>query len=193
MLNPDGVVLMPFTMRAGAPASKFAAWRIVLWLVLLLSAFGCLQYVHHAQGVWARLHAGAPADVTMTATLHQQLAWDIGYLLAAFALIVLCAGGILQQAWSRVPLQVAAVVLAAWSALSGLWLFERWHEFVQSASDMAVVHGPQAVAALHALLDHARRSYRIGLGLKVIAVPVLLWLAWRLGRPQVRAQFHRRR
>jgi hypothetical protein len=125
--------------------------------------------------------------------LRGLLAWDAGYLLAAFALIVLCAGGILHQAWSRLPLQMAAVVLAAWSALSGLWLFERWQEFVRSASDMAVATGPQAAVALQALLDHARRSYRIGLALKVAAVPVLLWLAWRLGQPSVRAQFHARR
>ncbi|WP_329741638.1 hypothetical protein [Dyella sp. A6] len=184
---------MPFTMRTGASANKFSVWRIVLWLVLLLSAFGCLQYVHHAQGVWALLHANVAPRPAVTASLHQQLAWDIAYLLAAFVLIVLCAGGILQQAWSRVPLQVAAVVLAAWSALSGVWMFERWHEFVQSASDMAVADGTQATLALQALLDHARRSYRIGLGLKFAAIPVLAWLAWRLGQPQVRAQFHRRR
>ena len=35
--------------------------------------------------------------------------------------------------------------------------------------------------------------YRIGIALKAVSVPVLLWLAWRLGQPQVRAQYRHRR
>lgn len=184
---------MPFTMRPGASSSRLALWRIVLWLILLLAAFGCLQYVHHAQQVWAHLKALAPADAQRAPGLRVMLAWDAGYLLAAFALIVLCAGGILHQAWSRLPLQVAAGILAAWSALSGLWLFQQWHGFVDSATAMASAAGPQATVALQALLDHARRSYRIGMALKLVSVPVLVWLAWHLGRPSVKAQFRRRK
>jgi hypothetical protein len=30
------------------------------------------------------------------------------------------------------------------------------------------------------------------LALKAVAIPLLLWLAWQLGRPAVRAQFRRR-
>lgn len=183
---------MPLTSRGDARSPGFTVWRMALWLLLLLAAFGCLQYVHHAQQVWMLLHGLAPGDARI-ASLRGQLAWDAAYLLAAFALIVLCAGGILQQAWSLRPLQVAAVVLAAWSALSGLWLFQQWHAFVRSAGDMAAAQGPQATVALQVLLDPMRRSYHMGLALKAAAVPLLLWLAWRLGRPQVRAQFHRRR
>jgi hypothetical protein len=32
----------------------------------------------------------------------------------------------------------------------------------------------------------------VSLSLRVLAVPVLLWLAWYLGRPQVRSQFRER-
>jgi hypothetical protein len=183
---------MPFTMRPAASSSKLAPWRIVLWLILLLSAFGCLQYVHHAQQVWQHLQALAADDAQRRGGLHAMLAWDAGYLLAAFALIVLCAGGILHQAWSRVPLQLAAGILAAWSALSGLWLYQQWHAFAASASAMAGTSA-QAAVAVQALLDHARHSYHIGLALKVVSVPVLVWLAWRLGQPSVKAQFHRRK
>lgn len=184
---------MPFTMRPGASSSRLALWRIVLWLILLLAAFGCLQYVHHAQEVWEHLQALAPGDAQRAPGLRRMLAWDAGYLLVAFALIVLCAGGILHQAWSRLPLQVAAGILAAWSALSGLWLFQQWHAFVDSATVMAGASGPQATVALQALLDHARRSYRIGLALKIVSVPVLVWLAWRLGQSSVKAQFRGRK
>lgn len=184
---------MPFTMRTSAHSSRLALWRIVLWLILLLAAFGCLQYVHHAQQVWEHLQALTPDHAQAASELHALLAWDAGYLLAAFVLIILCAGGILHQAWSRVPLQVAAGILAAWSALSGLWLFQQWHGFVDSATAMAGASGPQAAVAVQALLDHARRSYRIGLALKVVSVPVLVWLAWRLGQPSVKAQFRTRK
>jgi hypothetical protein len=184
---------MPFTMRTRASSSRLALWRIVLWLILLLAAFGCLQYMHHAQEVWAHLKALGSGDAQRAAGLRVMLAWDAGYLLAAFALIVLCAGGILHQAWSRLPLQVAAGILAAWSALSGLWLFQQWHGFVDSATAMAAAAGPQGAVALQALLDHARRSYHIGLALKVVSVPVLMWLALRLGQPSVKAQFRGRK
>jgi hypothetical protein len=39
------------------------------------------------------------------------------------------------------------------------------------------------------VIEQARRSYLLGLLLKALLVPLLLWLAWQLGRPQVRAQF----
>ena len=48
-------------------------------------------------------------------------------------------------------------------------------------------------ATLRNAVVHARRVYRITLGLKAIAIPVLLWLAWRLGTPAVRSQFRHRR
>jgi len=185
---------MPFTMRAGgSPSRRLAPWRIVLWLILLLAALGCLQYLHHGQQVWAQMRAMPPGNAQAVSALRGMLAWDVGYLLAAFVLIVLSAGGILGQAWSRGPLRVVAVVLAAWSALSGVWLFEQWNAFVQASHDMAAGASPQSAAALRAMLDHARRSYWMGLALKAVSIPLLLWLAWQLGRPAVRAQFRARR
>src|SRR6185503_4029605 len=66
--------------------------------MLLLAAFGSVQYLGHAQLLWAHRAGLSPDD---GAALQRMLAWDIGYLLAAFALIVLCAGCILRQAWAR--------------------------------------------------------------------------------------------
>ena len=42
------------------------------------------------------------------------------------------------------------------------------------------------------LLD-LRHVVLAGLGLRLIAAPVLLWLAWQLGQPAVRLQFKARR
>jgi len=42
------------------------------------------------------------------------------------------------------------------------------------------------------ILERSRRVTQIALALKAISIPCLLWLAWVLGKPAVRAQFHRR-
>jgi hypothetical protein len=43
------------------------------------------------------------------------------------------------------------------------------------------------------MIDRSQRTYEVGLALKALAIPLLLWLAWQLGRPSVIAQFQLRR
>jgi hypothetical protein len=181
---------MPVMARAeGGPAPRgFAAWRVLVWLLLLLAAFGCVQYLSHAQLLWAHRTGLSPDD---GAALRRMLAWDIGYLLAAFVLIVLCAGSILRQAWARVPLRVACGVLALWALASGGMMLAQWPRFEHASAEALAQLGSDV--ALHNAVMHARRVYRITLGLKAAAIPVLLWLAWRLGTPAVRVQFRHRR
>ena len=174
--------------EAGPAPRGFAAWRVVVWLVLLLAAFGCVQYLGHAQLLWAQRAGLSPAAA---AAMHRMLAWDLGYLLAAFALIVLCAGCILRQAWARTPLRVAAGVLALWALVSGGMMLAQWPQFDRASADALAQLGRDTV--LGQAMLHARRVYRITLALKVVAIPVLLWLAWRLGAPAVRMQFRHRR
>lgn len=166
----------------------FALWRVALWLLLLLAAFGCAQYLAHMQLLWAHRDGLSPAD---TATWRTLLAWDIGYFAVAFALIVLCAGCILRQAWARAPMRVVCTALALWALVTGGMLAAQWLAFERSSADalLQLASGDR----LRAAIVHARRSYRIALGLKLLAIPVLLWLAWLLGAPTVRAQFRRRR
>ncbi|GAB3780564.1 hypothetical protein [Dyella agri] len=168
----------------GSTARGFAAWRVAVWLLLLLAAFGCVQYLGHAQLLWAQRAGLSPTD---SAAMHRMLAWDIGYLLAAFALIVLCAGCILRQGWARVPLRVAAGVLALWALVGGGMMLAQWPQYDRASADALVQFGNDAT--LRAAVVHARRVYRLTLALKAVAMPVLLWLAWRLGTPAVRAQF----
>ena len=182
---------MPLATRqeAGAAPGGFAAWRVAVWLLLLLAAFGCVQYLAHAQWLWGQ-RSGLSG--TEGAALHRMLAWDLSYLAAALLLFVLCAGCILRQAWARVPLRVACGLLALWALVgAGLMLMNQWLPLERASAD-ALAHlasdDPLRLAILH-----ARRSYRMALGLKLMAVPLLLWLAWRLGVPAVRMQFRRRR
>ncbi|MFC4528877.1 hypothetical protein ISN76_17760 [Dyella halodurans] len=178
---------MPLTTQRDATRpSGFAVWRIVVWLMLLLAAFGCLQYALHAQQVWGALQTSGSAEAT--AHLRGVLAWDLAYLAGAFAIIVVCAGAILRQAWSRVALQIAAVLLAIWALVSGITLFAQWH----NVDNAAALLQSGADEAAQQTLGRLRRNFAMAVGLKALAVPVLLWLAWRLSRPAVREQFRSR-
>jgi len=176
---------MPLLVRAEdrvASGRGLAAWRVVVWLLLLFAAIGGVQYVHHGSAVWQELQRW-PADDSSghVAALHRMLAWDGAYLLAAFVIIVVCAGVILRQGWSRSALRVVSMLLALWALISGLGL----------VSAMRTLFPPgTSPAEMAAQLPH---SYLLALVMKAVAIPVLLWLAWRLGRPDVRARFMRRR
>ncbi|WP_343227491.1 hypothetical protein [Rhodanobacter sp. DHB23] len=174
-------------MAAPAGPRGFAAWRVVVWLLLLLAAFGCVQYAGHAQLLWAQRVDLSPAD---SAAMHRMLAWDIGYFAAAFAVIVLCAGCILRQAWARAPLRVACGALALWALVGGGMMLAQWPQFDRASADALVQFGSDEV--MHNAVLHARRVYRITLALKAVAVPLLGWLAWKLGTPAVGLQFQRR-
>lgn len=169
------------------PARVFAAWRVVVWSLLLLAAYGCTQYLRHASLVRAQLQQLAPAAAEAAAELRRMLAWDIAYLLVALVFIVLCAACILRQGWARLPLRVAACLLAIWVAVTGVMLLMQWWQFDRASTDALLQLRGDAV--LQQAVQHARRSYRLALAFKVIAIPLLLWLAWRLGAPGVRAQF----
>lgn len=181
---------MPVMIHAdgGMATRGFAAWRVLVWLLLLLAAFGSVQYLGHAQLLWAHRMGLSPDD---SVAWQHMLAWDIGYLVAALALVVLCAGCILRLAWARVPLRVACAVLALWALASGGAMLSQWLQLEHSSAD-AILHLASDDRLRVAIL-HARRSYRIALALKLVAIPALLWLAWRLGAPAVREQFRRRR
>jgi len=156
---------MPLAARAGiAPARRFAFWAIGLWLVLLLAAMGFVQYLRHGEYV---------------------------YLAASLLVIVVCAGGILRQAWARPAMQVLAVLLALWSLVTGVLMLQQSGDF-EVARQHAMAQPQTAEMALW-MIARAERTWQVGLVLKALAIPFLLWLAWQLGRPAVKAQFRSRR
>jgi hypothetical protein len=156
---------MPPKVRRDAPGSsrRIAFWGMAVWLVLLFAALGGMQYLQ--RGAWA-------------------------YLAAAFAVIVLCAGCALRQEWARRPMQAAAALLALWSLATLCLMVAQWSGFERARE--AALAQPQGREIVLAAIEQARRGYLVGMALKAVAVPVLLWLAWQLGLPQVRAQFHGR-
>ena len=177
----------------GRPGSsrKLAVWRVLVWLVLLYAALGCLQYVNHAQQMWNQLHVVPAPPAEAVADLQYSLGWDLGELLGSFVLVVIGAGCALRQDWARPCMRVAAPVLAAWFVFGGFLQWQELHQIdVRAATASAQT---QLSADIQLALVVIRRNYEFALVLRAIAVPLLLWLSWMLGQPSVRAQFRRRR
>jgi hypothetical protein len=182
------------TMLSGKPrkaALRLSGWGCAIWLLLLLAALGGVQYLNHGMQVWNQWQALPESEHAAIRALRVMLAWDVAYLIGAFAVIVVCAGCVLRQEWARRSMRVVAVVLALWALLTAGLMLGQWDSFEQ-ARQLAQAQ-PRAVEAMLALIAQARRSYLMALSLKVLAVPVLLWLTWRLARLDVRAAFHARR
>lgn len=156
---------MPLAVRADtASARRFSVWAIGPWIVLLFAAMGAVQYLQHA---------------------------EYAYLLAALLIFVVCAGCIMRLAWARPTMQVLAVLLALWALASGVLMLQQWGDF-ETARQHAQAQPQLGEVALW-MIARAQRTWQVALALKALAIPLLLWLAWRLGRPAVRAQFHPRR
>jgi len=155
---------MPLMIRKeSAAAQRFSMWGIVLWVVLLFSAFGGMQYLR--QGAYA-------------------------YLVAALVVVICCAGCILRQAWARLPMQLVAVVLAVWALVSGGLMLQQFGDF-ETARQHAMTQPETRELALW-MIQRAERTWQVGIALKALSIPVLLWLAWKLGHALVVAQFRGR-
>ncbi|MEP7185423.1 MAG: hypothetical protein ABI767_06235 [Rhodanobacter sp.] len=152
---------MPLLMRADAsPVRRFSSWMIVVWIVMLFAALGAVQYLKHA---------------------------DYPYLLASMAVIAVCAGCILQLRWARPTMRVVAWLLALWVLVTTVLMLHQWGDF-----EVARQHAqsqPQLRELALWLVDRAQRTWEVGLALKIVAIPVLLWLGWKSGQSSVRAKF----
>lgn len=143
-----------------ATRRRFAVWAVVPWIVLLLSALACAQYLQHG---------------------------DYPYLAASLLVFAVCTCCILRLAWARQAMRAVAIVLALWSLVTGVLMLHHWGEFAL-ARQQAMAQ-PQLGEMAVWLINRAQRTWEVGLVLKALAIPLLLWLTWRLGKPDVRAQF----
>lgn len=164
---------------------RLSIWRVVTWLLLLLTIFGIFQY---SVQVW---HVGAALSDASRASaqdaLTRMLVWNGAYLAGACITLVATAGALLRRGWARPALRVVAALLALWLLATAITMgahlisFNRHSSLLLSQSNLG--------EAGKALLARVRRSYMVAIALKAVAVPILLWLAWRLGVPSVRAEF----
>jgi hypothetical protein len=143
------------------PTRRFSAWMIGVWIVLLFAAMGAVQYLQHA---------------------------EYAYLLAALLVFVVCAGCIMRRVWARPTMQLFAVLLALWALVSGLLMLRQSGDF-EAARQHALAMQPQLAEIALWTVARTQRTWQVGLALKAVAIPLLLWLGWQMGRPAVRAQF----
>jgi hypothetical protein len=141
-------------------ARRFAAWAVAPWILLLLAALGCLQYLQHGEYV---------------------------YLAAALLVFMVCAAGILRLSWARNSMRVMAMLLSLWAMATAILMLRQWGDF--DVARQHVMTQPQSGELALWLIARAQRTWQVGLALKVVAIPLLWWLAWQLGRPAVHAQF----
>jgi len=186
---------MPLIVSSDQPARarRPMLWRVVVWLLLLVSAFGSLQYIKHMQNVWGQLRDNPslqPADLD---ALHGMLGWDAAYLLVVFVLIVICAGCTMCQAWARPCMRVAAVLLAIWLLITGYLQLRDLQAMGANSAAILAQAQHQGTAGAAQILGRLQRSYQLAVVFKSVGVLALLWLSWRLGKPAVRAQFRARR
>ncbi len=168
-------------------------WRVVVWMLLLVSALGSVQYVKHMQEVWGQLQDNPSLQPSELDALHAMLGWDAGYLLVVFVLIVICAGCIMRQAWARPCMRVAAVLLAIWLLIIGYLQLRDLQALGANSAGILAQAQQQGTAGAAQILVRLQRSYQLALVFKSVGVLALLWLSWRLGKPAVRAQFRTRR
>lgn len=156
---------MPFVKvrNDAVDARRFSAWSLALWVLLLLLAYGGLQYLQHG---------------------------DLPYLVVSFVAIIICVGAIMRLEWGRSAMRVVAPLIALYALVSGVAMLMHWGDFEKMRQ--AALANPQFADDLSIMLARARRVFEIALVLKAISIPFLLWLTWVLGQPAVRAQFHRR-
>jgi len=151
--------------KDAAGSREFAAWSIAVWLLLLLAAYGGVQYLRFGQ---------------------------YPYLAGALAVIVVCAGCVLRQEWARLAMRAVAVLLAIWAAATGVLMWQERGRFDELAAQAALAE-PQMRELAQMMIERMRRTWEVVIGIKAVGVPLLLWLAWSMGRASVAAQFHTRR
>lgn len=176
-----------FEAKKAPPRGRpFAAWRIVVWLVMLLAAFGFVSSGAMAVALVQAISGAGSAPADARHALVIQLIWTGVTVAIAFPVMVIALATLRWREWARKALRVASLALiivacwTAWTAWGAKGILEQ-----QIAMGMQAGAPPEAIAK--AMKDHS--ILLVAIVLKVVSVPVLAWLAWMLGSVRVRQQF----
>lgn len=170
-------------VRGARRARPFAPWRIVVWLVMLLSAVGMV-----INGYAAVIFANAVGSLSPDALAggpdpRIKLAWSLAYTLAAFAIMATALATLRWRDSARNAMRIVSLLLMVWAAYTAWVGYGQWQQFGVVLSQAGLP--PE-------LLGEANRQRMIllvGVSLKAVSAPVLAWLAWALGSVGVRQQF----
>lgn len=174
--------------RRGRPRPQ--VWRIAVWMVALVATIGALLYARHIVQTLLRLHEiDVPVDARNAA--YVQMAWDVAYVLASALLLWLAAMTLNGRTWARSFLRVACVVVALWAAITGWGLWSGTAD-LRHTIDGALAD-PAMPDELRSQVQSILGALYLGIVVRVLAIPTLGWLAWRLGRPDTDAAEGQRR
>jgi hypothetical protein len=163
--------------------ARVQGWRIGAWLIVLVAGLGAFFYARDAIGIVLALRDGATGVGTPAAQL--QLGWDVAYFVAAVLLAVLAAA--VLRGWRRavLPLRLACLVVAVWAATGA---FSMWRALVQVREGLALALAtPDASADFAHVVGPMLTYMYVALGIRILVIPVLGWVAWRLGSADVGA------
>lgn len=171
-------------LSAPGGGRPFAPWRIVVWLVMLLSAVGFVINGYAAVMFGQAVGAITPEAIANGgADPRVALAWSLGYALVAFVIMALALSTLRWREWGRTWLRLAAVPLMIWAAYTAWIAFGQWQQLG------VVLAQPGLPPELLAMAMKHRTMMLVGLSMKLVSVPVLGWMAWKLGTVRVREQF----
>ncbi|MGF6710627.1 hypothetical protein QFZ41_001591 [Luteibacter sp. W1I16] len=171
-------------VKGARHARPFAAWRIVVWLVMLLAAVGFVINTY-ASVLFAHAVGSVSADAIAAGAGDPRigLAWSLAYALAAFAVMSLSLGTLRWRDWGRRSMRIVALLLMVWAAYTAWVSFDQWSQLGTVLSQAGLPADLLAAGQKH------RTILLVGLLLKVVSVPVLAWLSWVMGSVSVRQQF----
>ena len=161
--------------------ARVVGWRIAAWLIVLVAGVGAFFYARDAIGVWLALRDGRTGIGTSAA--QAQLGWDIAYFIAATLLAALAALVLRGKRRAVLPLRLVCLLVAVWAATGA---FSMWRALAQVREGLAVaMASPDASGDLANVVGPILTFMYVSLGLRILIIPVLGWVAWRLGRADV--------
>lgn len=170
-------------LTAPGGGRPFAPWRILVWLVMLLAAAGFVLNTYAAVVIGGAVTAMSAEAASQGPDPRVALAWTVGYLLAAFVVMVFALSTLRWREWARSGMRVIALLLVAWAAYTAWVGYDQWQQMG------VVLSQPGLPAPLLEMAAKHRTILLIGVVLKLVSIPVLAWLAWALGSVKVREQF----
>ncbi|HMH68978.1 MAG TPA: hypothetical protein VK519_13785, partial [Pinirhizobacter sp.] len=111
-----------------------------------------------------------------------QLVRDIACFIAAVSLAVLAVLVLGGKRRAVLPLRLACLLVAIWAATS---VFSMWRTITQLREGLGALASSDASGDFANAVGSILTPMYISLGLQILVIPVLGWVAWRLGRADV--------
>jgi glucose dehydrogenase len=171
--------------------ARVVGWRIAAWLIVLVAGVGAFFYARDAIGIALALRDGTTGIGTPAA--QAQLGWDVAYFIASAALAALAALVLRGKRRAVLPLRLVCLLVAIWAATG---VFSMWRALAQVREGLAValaspdasavaLASPDASGDLANAVGPILTYMYMSLGVRILVIPVLGWVAWRLGKADV--------